>query len=279
VRTAAIVGVGLIGGSFALALRKAGFQGTILGVSSKETISKALSRKAVDEGVPLEDAVRQADLIYLAQPISRILETIPLLDEAQPGALITDAGSTKARILEAARRPGRKAQFLGGHPMAGKEMRGVEAADPELFRDRTYFVTFEKAGELETPAAREFLEWISKIGALAVPLDATAHDRLVAYTSHLPQLISTALAASLSRQMGNAAATGAGPGLLDMTRLAMSSHEIWTDIVATNGELDGALAAYIDGLKELREKLQRSELRGEFEAAAEFSKRLRGVTD
>ena len=118
--TVAIVGVGLIGGSFGLALRKAGFRGRLIGVSSASAIREALERGAIDEALPLAEAVAQADLVYLAQPICRILETLAALDGwLRPGSLVTDAGSTKSRIVELGRRAIRRGQFLGGHPMAG----------------------------------------------------------------------------------------------------------------------------------------------------------------
>ena len=147
-KTVVIAGVGLIGGSFALALRKAGFTGRILGVSSPETIRKAVALGAIDRGAGLEEAVDSADLIYLAQPISRILEMLPRIGEfARPSALITDAGSTKSQIVDAAAHSIRGRQFLGGHPMAGKEARGVEAAEAGLFEGRTYILTPRDPGE------------------------------------------------------------------------------------------------------------------------------------
>lgn len=119
--TVAIVGVGLIGGSFALALRATGFRGTIIGVSSAAALDEALARGIVDRGEPLETAIPQADLIYLAQPIGRILDTLHRLDAlVQPHALVTDAGSTKQAIVSTARLALRRCQFLGGHPMAEK---------------------------------------------------------------------------------------------------------------------------------------------------------------
>lgn len=129
IHTVAIVGVGLIGGSFALALRKAGFAGEILGVSSPPAIQAGISVGAISRGVSLDEAAARADLIYLAQPVDRILETIEMLGAlARPGSLITDGGSTKAVIVRKASEHIRNASFLGGHPMAGKEQRGVEAA-------------------------------------------------------------------------------------------------------------------------------------------------------
>ena len=276
--TVAIVGVGLIGGSFALALRKAGFKGRIVGVSSPRTIEAARARGAIDEAASLEQAVSRADLVYLAQPISRILAVIEELDPfLREGALVTDAGSTKTEIVDCAKRHIRKCQFLGGHPMAGKERRGVQEADPDLFAGRTYVLTPANSGDLDTPAARELLDWIGRIGGVPVVLDPAEHDRVVSFTSHLPQLASTALATTLARRLDiGRYLQVAGPGLMDTTRLAMSSYDIWRDILATNTlGIEQALDAYISELRSLRGRIADDRLREEFETAAGFAARLR----
>ena len=274
-KTVAICGVGLIGGSFGLALRKAGFGGEVVGVSSPGTIREAISMGAIDRAASLEQAVAKADLIYLAQPISVILETIDLLDAAKPSALITDAGSTKAAIMERARRPQRCAQFLGGHPMAGKEVRGVLAAEADLFVNRSYFLTPETPTEAGTEAALELRAWLGKVGANVYVASAAEHDGIVAYTSHLAQLTSTALAGTVAARLGAAAKPGAGPGLQDMTRLALSSYDLWADILATNSaEIDRALGEYIAHLTAVRAGLPQN-LKGQFEAASQFAKSLR----
>ncbi len=273
----AIVGVGLIGGSFALALRKAGFPGRILGVSSPATVAEALRRGVIDEPVSLEEAARRSDLIYLSQPIRRILETLARLEGAiRPESLVTDAGSTKAEICRAAVRHLKGARFLGGHPMAGKESRGVEEAEPDLFRDRTYVLTPAAPEDLDWPQALEFLDWIRRIGARPVVLDAEEHDRLVAFTSHLPQLASTALAAMLEAQeQPERLEEVAGPGLRDMTRLARSPFEIWQDILETNSEaVREALEAYMRELEAIRASLG-DKLEQRFRRGAEFARRLR----
>jgi len=277
--TVAIVGGGLIGASFGLALRKAGFGGRILGVSSPGAIRDALDAGAIDQGLPLEAAVAQADLVYLSQTISRILSTMEGLDEhLKPGVLVTDAGSTKAIIVSRARSHIRRAQFLGGHPLAGKETRGARSAEAGLFRGRTYVLTPIEDRELETPAAREFTGWLRAIGARILTLDPAGHDRIVSLTSHLPQLASTALASLLERKLASDRETlVSGPGLADMTRLAASPYDVWADILATNsGEVAGALSAYIAELEALREQLTTAGMRGVFERAAQFSRRLRG---
>jgi prephenate dehydrogenase len=276
--TVVIVGTGLIGASFGLALREAGFSGTILGVSSQKAVADAITAGAIDRGLPLAEAVGQADLIFLSQAIGRILDTIRLLDPlVRPGALITDAGSTKTEIVDAARQHIRRAQFLGGHPMAGKEQRGAAAADARLFYGRTWVLTPDEREELQTPLAAEFRGWLEKVGARIVILDSDRHDRLVALTSHLAQLASTALASTVADAIpGGQELRVAGPGLSDMTRLALSSYELWRDILATNSEhIDRALAFYIQKLEDIRENLRTRQLQKEFENGSELAARLR----
>ncbi len=150
--------------------------------------------------------------------------------------------------------------------MAGKEARGVEAADAGLFRGRPYVLTSPDP-TLE--------QWISKIGARLVHLDAEEHDRLVALVSHLPQLLSTALASTIDEQPG--AARVAGPAAIDLTRLALSPYEIWSDIFATNtGEIDAALGRLINKLERLRSQLRGAGgLREDFERAGAAARALR----
>ncbi|MCU1261243.1 MAG: prephenate dehydrogenase [Bryobacterales bacterium] len=273
----AIVGVGLIGGSFALALRSAGFSGKIVGVSSHPAIREALELNIIDSAEPLDKAVPQADLVYLAQPIGRILDTLHHLEPlVRPDALVTDAGSTKQAIVSTARATLRSCQFLGGHPLAGKEIRGAAAADADLFRGRPYVLTPAHPDDLRTPAAAAFLEVIRNIGAHRVVLGAEEHDRLVAFSSHVPQLASTALAAAIAEHSPESSRV-AGPGLLDTTRLALSSYDLWRDIVATNTvEIEDALTAYIQKLEYLRENLRTRQLQEEFATAAKYARTLRG---
>jgi prephenate dehydrogenase len=221
----------------------------------------------VDRGISLEEACAEADLIFLSQPISGILETLPKLNGlVRLGALVTDAGSTKKAIVDEAARSLTRCAFLGGHPMAGKELRGAVAADADLFRDRPWVLT----AELDHPVARVFRKWIGLFGAREVILDAAAHDSLVAWSSHLPQLASTALAAVLGEQAPDAALV-AGPGVLDMTRLALSSFDLWRDILGTNSDAIGtALDGYIEKLQSLRADYARA-----FSDGSEFATALR----
>jgi prephenate dehydrogenase len=276
-KTVAIVGTGLIGASFGLALRKAGFDGAIIGVSSSSAIADAVAAGAVDRGEPLADAAGAADLIFLSQTIGRIVDTIRHLDQfVKPGALVTDAGSTKCEIVDAAMQHITRCQFLGGHPMAGKEKRGASAASADLFHGHTWVLTPMEAGDLETPAAVEFRDWLKRIGARTLTLDCDEHDRIVSLTSHLPQLASTALAATLAERLQEGQASVAGSGLMDMTRLALSSYDIWRDILATNAEhIDRALARYIQELEHMRENLRTRQLQEEFSRGGGFAQSVR----
>ena len=277
-RNVAIIGTGLIGASFGLALRKNGFTGTIVGVSSPRAIADAAGCGAIDRGATLEEAIPQADLVFLSQTIGRILDTVRHLDKLlRPDALVTDAGSTKCEIVDLARDHIRRAQFLGGHPMAGKERRGAAAADAELFRGRTWVLTPDDPSEIQTPAAVEFLAWLERIGARVLTLDSDEHDRVVSLTSHLAQLASTALAATVADKIGaQSRLQVAGPGLEDMTRLAMGSYDLWRDILATNRDhIDRALALYIQKLEHIRENLRTRQLQEEFERGAELAGKLR----
>jgi len=258
----------LIGGSFGLALRKAGFEGDIVGVSSARSVDEAVDRGAIDRGATIEEAAGACDLLFLSQPISGILETLRKLDPlVREDALVTDAGSTKQTIVDEARRSLRRCAFLGGHPMAGKELRGVAAADADLFRGRPWVLTPEPSTPyLDHP----FRKWVAAFGAREIVLDPARHDRLVAWSSHLPQLASTALASAIGGAEPEAAAV-AGPGLLESTRLAMSSFDLWRDILETNqAEVSVALDAYIAKLMTLRGNFE-----AEFRKGSEFARSLR----
>jgi len=159
--------------------------------------------------------------------------------------------------------------------MAGREQRGVEAAEAGLFEGRPYVVTPQSQSELETTNARELLDWIGRIGAFPVVLTAEKHDAIVAYTSHLPQIVSTALAALLNGREEPQSRVF-GPALVDSTRLALSTFDVWGDILATNrAPIEQALRAYIGKLEELRKSLDTTALRDHFEQAAHFASEIR----
>jgi prephenate dehydrogenase len=276
--TVAIVGVGLIGGSFGLALRTAGFRGELLGVSSPAALEAGLRIGAISRKATLQEAAAHADLIYLAQPVDRILLTLrelgPLI---RSGCLVTDAGSTKMEIVQTAAQSLPPRSFLGGHPMAGKERRGVEAADPELFRGRPYVLTPDP--EAPPELFGEFRDWLRRFGAHIVEMSPAEHDATIAFTSHLPQLLSVALANSLGLQNNTYLERVFGPGLLDMTRLALSDFELWESIIASNKQqILLALEAFQSRLQALEDALQSNyDMRLLFSSAAEFAKKIRKI--
>jgi prephenate dehydrogenase len=277
-KTLAIVGTGLIGASFGLAVRKAGFTGPILGVSSPAALAGAAEVGAIDRGASLAEAAAQADLVFLAQPIGRILDTIRRLNPlVRPDALVTDVGSTKCQIADSALQSISRCQFLGGHPMAGKEKRGAQAADADLFQGCTWVLTPEEPAELETEKAADLTDWIRRIGGKPLVLDPEEHDRVVSFTSHLAQLASTGLASTVAEHLHPPERIAvAGTGLTDMTRLALSSYDLWRDILATNTDaIDRALGLYIQKMEHLRENLRTRQMEEEFRKAAELAGKLR----
>lgn len=278
IETVTIVGVGLIGGSFAKALRANGFDGGIIGVSSPSTLRQALAAGVIDRSEEFDAGVAAADLVYLSHPVSKILEQIPRVAAlCRPGALVTDAGSTKAEIVRRASECFRSPSvFLGGHPMAGKAERGVAVAEAELFQGAVYALTPAGPQLPEAPLVDEFAAWIRKIGATPMVLSAEQHDEIVTWTSHLPQLAVTALAATIGDSLASSGnARLAGPGLRDTTRLAGSSYDIWKDILATNGHnIQRALDQFIRRLESIRRDLHSPRLGRQFEAAAALRKKL-----
>lgn len=281
--TVAIVGVGLIGGSFGRSLQKAGFRGEILGVSSPGAISAGLRAGAITSSGNLADAVERADVIYLAQPVDRILRTLeqlgPLLTTAGRGreVLVTDAGSTKAAIVDKANAALPRNVFLGGHPMAGKEKTGVEVSDADLFVGRPYVLT--PSPGFDNPLGATFRSWLERIGARLLEMTPEEHDAVVALTSHLPQLLSTTLALTLAANPSPHVAQVHGSGLRDMTRLAMSSPELWQSIVDTNqAEILHALDRFSERLQLVRNAVLAGDISTSFVLAHTFCRELRRVS-
>ncbi|HXM96720.1 MAG TPA: prephenate dehydrogenase/arogenate dehydrogenase family protein [Candidatus Dormibacteraeota bacterium] len=284
-----ILGTGLIGGSFALALRKYTSDTHISGWDRFDVMGEAQSRGVVDQPFSgeLAPALQKADLIYIALPISVTLDILPDVARFAPAhALITDACSTKARIAQAAAEVFPMDQgplFLGGHPMTGREVAGVAHADADLFRDAAYALIGEapqSSSASRDPRVFAFLKLLEKIGARTVWLGAQQHDHAVGLASHLPQLAAIALGSFLYDHLdeNGLPITLAGPGLRDSLRLAGSPYSTWRDIVLTNREvLSAALDLYARRLDDLRERLASRELEADFDAANELYKLLRSL--
>ena len=280
-----ILGTGLIGGSFGLALRKYTTSICVSGWDRSEIVREALSRAAIDKSFSgdLAPALQDADLIYIALPIAATIDLLPEIARHAPTlALITDACSTKVRITQAAEEvfpAGKGPLFLGGHPMAGKELSGVAHADPDLFRGNTYALIGTSQAK-EDSRISAFVKILEKIGARSLWLGAPQHDYAVGLASHLPQLAAVALAGFLYDRLdeNGLPITLAGPGLRDSLRLAGSSYATWRDIVLTNQEvLSAALDLLARRLDDLRERLATRELEVDFDAANELYKLLRGL--
>jgi len=258
----AIVGVGLIGGSFAMAAKAARLARRISGWDDRATIEEALRCGIIDE---VEEAfasngVCNADFIYLAAPVGGIVDFLQThARQVKHGAIITDAGSTKREICQAARGGiADGAHFVGGHPMAGSHERGLAHARADLFRDSPYAVIADEPSQKGAGAIalRLVIEVVRGIGARPLVMSAERHDQVVAAISHAPQLLSTILALSLADAGDEAMEQLAGAGFTDMTRLAASHWSVWEDICATNGdEIAAALARLMALMETMRGEL------------------------
>jgi prephenate dehydrogenase len=280
-----VLGTGLIGGSFALALRKHATDLHIVGWDRPDVARAARSTSAFDDTFSgdLAPALRTADLVYIALPIGVTLDLLPEIARAAPRrALVTDACSTKLRIMEAAvevfsRTPA--PLFLAGHPMAGRELSGIDHADADLFRDAPYALIGE-ATDPRDPRVSAFLKLLEKIGARVMWLGAQRHDYAVGLASHLPQLVAVGLASFLYDRLdeNGLPITVAGSGLRDSLRLAGSPYSTWRDIILTNREvLSAALDLLTQHLDDLRERLASRELEADFDSANELYRLLRGL--
>jgi prephenate dehydrogenase len=287
-RRVAVVGTGLIGGSFALALRKSFPDSMVVGWDKENVLRHALERGAIHEAIPdLTLAIANTDLIYVALPVGHTIELLPEIARlAPPDALVTDASSTKRSVCAVAAESFHEggAHFLGGHPMAGKEISGIAAADANLFRGSKYALIRasrkENAAREHEPRVAEFVALIKKMGAEPVWLEADEHDRAVAVVSHLPQLLSVALAGVVRSQTDESGlpVTLAGRGLRDALRLAGSPYSVWRDIILTNSDnLERVLDQMIQALEQVRSDLRTRALEEEFSAAGELYKILRDM--
>ncbi len=278
-----IIGTGLIGASTGLALRAAGFAGRIDGwdASSLEMAAAvqmgAIDDRAADRENALEMA-RLADVIVLAVPVLAIKDWMQqLASVSRAGQLVTDVGSTKVEIVELAERlfaEAERASFLPGHPMAGKESGGALLAEAGLFDGAMWLFT-PTTPEMTT-MEKEWRGWVGCFGSRMLDMDAARHDELCAWVSHLPQMLSTALAALLEDRFGDApeiAAIG-GRALKETTRLGASPYSMWRDVALTNtGPVADTLLALEQRLQHVRENLRTPQLRDEFALANRFRQR------
>jgi prephenate dehydrogenase len=280
-RRIAVIGTGLIGGSFGLAVRKRFPSIEIVGWDrDAASLDRALSCGAVQEkAADLAQAVGGADLIYIALPVGAIVRSLaPIATAAEHPALVTDTGSTKALIEKAAREcfRGKNTLFLGGHPMAGKEKSGIDSADAEIFKGAPYALIANESNADQR--IKKFATLIEAISARIVWCDAETHDWSVSIVSHLPQLLSIALAQVIQDETDE---TGfplalAGQGLHDTLRLAGSPYSVWRDILVANSDnVARALNRLGQAVEHLQQNLKSNELEAEFRAANDLYKLLR----
>jgi prephenate dehydrogenase len=257
-----VVGCGLVGASFALALRRAGACASVAGWDADAAVlDEALRLGAIDETDEAfaVDGVSQSDLVYLATPVGQIVEFLRAgAPHVKAGAVVTDAGSTKREVCRAARTQAQKGwRFVGGHPVAGSHLRGPAHARADLFEGAPYVLTPPEDGS-DPSALAALAETLTLLGARVRVMPSEEHDRALARLSHLPQLVSCALAATVTEGLDEVELSAlAGPGYRDMTRLAMSPWGIWQDILATNSkDVADALDALIHKLSAAREGLR-----------------------
>lgn len=263
-----IVGLGLIGGSIALAARRAWPSALVIGVDRNEVVEAAVARHAIDVAAADLTIVSEADLIVLAAPVREnlaLLESLP--DYIDKPAIVTDVGSTKRAMMAAAAALPAHLVFVGGHPLGGATAQGIEAARADLFAGRPWLYTPPAAGHDEVLA--RLFKFAEGLGAVPHAIEADRHDRLMAFLSHLPQLAASALMQVVGDAAGEEGLALSGRGLQDTTRLAASPAAIWTDICATNADDIGpAIDALVSVLRQARENLDRADALGRlFEAA------------
>ena len=251
-----VVGLGLIGGSIALAAREIWPTSLVIGVDNKDVLETAMRMHAIDVAADDPIVLAEADLVILAAPVRQNIELLGMLDEnvRQP-AVVSDVGSTKRAVVEAARSLPPRFRFVGGHPLGGAAKGGLEHARSDLFMGRPWLLT--PGGEADAGEAVEKLSsFVRALGAEPRLMDVATHDRLLAFLSHLPQLTASALMGVVGEAVGPEGLALSGKGLADTTRLASSPADIWKDIATTNAdEIGPALDALIDVLQALRRDL------------------------
>ena len=273
-----IIGTGLIGGSLGLLIKKILPDITLNTIDKSSVISDLPDNSpfdAVFDSNELSYGIRNSDLVYLCLPISNIVELLPkVMSEAKQGTLICDVGSVKEPILiEAEKHSVPGVYFIGGHPIGGSEGHGFGDASAEILHGVKYIVS--PASNVPEVVVKKHIDFLTKLNFRVVKMNPAVHDHAIAYTSHLPQFISTALALSIG-QVEKIDHT-AGRGLSSMIRLASSPPGIWNDIIRYNGdELIEAISVFSALLSELKNDIKDGSIDSKFRAAADLRSKIRG---
>ena len=240
-----IVGLGLIGGSVALAARKTWPEISVVGFDRHTATAAAARKGAVHDTVEQLEKLDGADLVLFAVPVSAMVELLPAVARFSRPCIVTDVGSTKREVMEAAAVAGLSA-FIGGHPMAGSERGGLDQATPDLFQRRPWLLV---ARDRTIEPAKRVERFVSALGALPHWMDAADHDRAIAFVSHLPQVVSVAIMNAAAGALDAQGMAAGGRAFEEMTRLASSPSDLWEGILTTNADyVAEALAAFVKGL-------------------------------
>ena len=271
----AIVGLGLIGGSIALAVRQHWPSALVIGVDRKDVLEKAMVLHAIDVAADDPVVMAEADLVILAAPVDQNINMLAELEQhVTTTAVVTDVGSTKRTTVEAAQHLPARLAFVGGHPLGGAPRGGIEHARPDLFKTRPWI--FTPVGEGTASTLERLCGFATALGAEPHMMAPDEHDRLLALVSHLPQLTASALMHVVGTGAGERGLALTGRGLFDSTRLASSPPDIWREICRSNADTIGdALDALIDQLQVLRQDLESTtEMEKVFQSAADWRTRL-----
>jgi len=283
--TLAVIGVGLIGGSLAGALKKRGAVGTVVGCGrSEENLEIALTRGLIDQyTTDLGQAVAAADLVLLATPVGALADLLPrIAGHLKPGAIVTDAGSVKGDVVEVARAVlgSHFSQFVPAHPIAGRERSGAEAADADLFRN--HWVVLTPTEDTEPQAVETVRQMWERVDANVRFMDSVTHDQILGMTSHLPHAVAYALVAQLADldSSEDYSSMTAG-GFLDITRVASSDPVMWRDIFVHNAQITADLIqdhrAVLMRLEDLIRSKDAAGLEAWFRSAKELRSQLKSA--
>jgi len=270
----AIVGLGFIGGSIAMAARQVWPSALVIGVDRNDVLETAMRMHAVDLGADDPVVAADADLVVLAAPVADIIGLLGALPtDVRGDAVITDVGGSKRAIVEAAAGLPARLSFIGGHPLAGGPRRGLDAARPDLFVGRPWILTPPAP---DSPGLGPVQAFVEGLGAEPRVMTPVEHDHLVSYLAELPQLVVNVLMQVMGEEIGEHGLGFAGRGLVDTTRLAATPGHVWKDVLATNADLAGrALDAFTEMLAYVRANLEHGEtVEGLFESAAYWRGRL-----
>jgi prephenate dehydrogenase len=270
----AIAGLGLIGGSIALGVRERWPAARVFGVDTDAVAAHVVGSGAIDKAFGSVAALPDVSMVILAAPVRQNIELLQQVAQRRRGCTVTDVGGTKRAIVQAARALPPEITFVGGHPLGGGERGGFAFARPDLFAGRPWILSPD--GEASESAADRLSRFVEGLGAKPLRVDAAAHDRLMAFLSHLPQLAASALMETVGTEAQSEGLRMAGRGLVDTTRLASSPADVWRDVCLTNADAIGdALDCLIRRLTQLRQDLGRGDtVDAVFTAAAKWRAEL-----